>query len=103
MTYILARPQRLDLPTFARLVGLHPELVRQWTNLGLLEVSTDSSGVLWFDRSQIAAVARIQRLRAGFSLNYAAIGLVTDLLDRIAELEAELRARPRPLGELTWI
>jgi len=35
----------------------------------------------------------VQRLRAGFALNYAAIGLVTDLLDRIAVLEAALRAQ----------
>ena len=33
----------------------------------------------------------MQRLRAGFQLNYAAIALVTDLLDRIAALEAALR------------
>ncbi|HEY8556739.1 MAG TPA: chaperone modulator CbpM, partial [Actinomycetes bacterium] len=41
-------------------------------------------------------VARIQRLRTGLSLNYAAIGLVLDLLDRIDVLERDLRARPRP-------
>ena len=41
-------------------------------------------------------MARVQRLRAGFALNYAAIGLVTDLLDRIAVLEAALRRRPAP-------
>ena len=32
---------------------------------------------LWFSRGQLAAVARMQRLRAGFALNYAALGLVT--------------------------
>jgi hypothetical protein len=37
----------------------------------------------------------MQRLRAGFALNYAAIGLVTDLLDRIAVLEVALRAAQR--------
>jgi hypothetical protein len=37
----------------------------------------------------------MQRLRAGFALNYAAIGLVTDLLDRVAILEAALRAAQR--------
>ncbi len=36
------------------------------------------------------------RLRAGFALNYAAVGLVTDLLDRIAVLEAALRSSRRP-------
>ena len=41
-------------------------------------------------------MARIQRLRTGLSLNWAAIGLVLDLLDRIDVLERDLRARPRP-------
>ncbi len=32
----------------------------------------------------------IQRLRAAFSINYASLGLITYLLDRVAELEAAL-------------
>ncbi|MFC7642500.1 hypothetical protein ACFQX6_17245 [Streptosporangium lutulentum] len=47
-------------------------------------------------------MARVQRLRAGFSLNYAALGLVVHLLDRIAELEAALRDRSRPQGGSSW-
>jgi hypothetical protein len=43
-------------------------------------------------------MARVQRLRAGFGLNYAAIGLVTDLLDRIAVLEAAARGHSRRTG-----
>jgi hypothetical protein len=43
----------------------------------------------------VAEVARVQRLRAGFALNYAAVGLVADLLDRIAALEAALRRARR--------
>jgi len=37
-------------------------------------------------------------LRAGLSLNYAAIGLVLDLLDRIDELEEASRRT----GSRTW-
>ena len=59
--------------------------------LGLLDADRDPRGRLWFRPAQLAAVARIQRLRAGFALNYAAIGLVTDLLDQIAALQANLR------------
>jgi hypothetical protein len=58
---------------------------------------------MWFTPDQVAAVARISRLRSGLSLNYAAIGVVTDLLDRIAQLEAALRARPRRTGGTSWI
>ncbi|MHB8188263.1 MAG: chaperone modulator CbpM [Dermatophilaceae bacterium] len=102
MTYFLATPHRLDLAAFARAAQLHPDMVRRLVALGLLEVSLDTSGGLWFEPSQLAAVARIQRLRAGFSLNYAALGLVIELLDRIAELEAMTRTRPRHPGGPTW-
>ena len=46
-------------------------------------------------------MARIQRLRAGFALNYASLSLVIDLLDRIAELEAAGRKAPRDHGRTT--
>jgi hypothetical protein len=46
----------------------------------------------------LVTVARVQRLRAGLSLNYAAIGLVLDLLDRIDELEEASRRT----GSRTW-
>jgi hypothetical protein len=47
-------------------------------------------------------MARIQRLRAGFALNYAALGLVLDLLDRLEAAEASLRYSPQRRGGRTW-
>ncbi|WP_440105275.1 chaperone modulator CbpM [Streptosporangium sp. H16] len=101
-TYQLARPERLDLETFARATGTHPELVRRLVVLGVLDAWTDASGHLWLPPSQLLAMARVRRLRAGFSINYAAIGLVLDLLDRIADLEAAQRGRSRPIGGSPW-
>jgi len=104
-TYALARPRRLDLDTFARMTGLHPDVVRRFVALGLIEASHDTSGGMWLSPSQLPAVARLQRLRAGFALNYAALGLVVDLLDRIAQLEAEQRRHPSataPTGARPW-
>ena len=102
MSFPLARPVRFDLESFAHATGLHPDLARRLVALGLLDAERDASGRLWFDGSQIAVAARIQRLRAGFALNYAALGLVVDLLDRITELEAMLRHRTRPRGGRSW-
>jgi chaperone modulatory protein CbpM len=93
--YPLARPPRLSLDGFAGSAGLHPELVRRLVKLGLLQATHDGVGELWFTRAELVTVARIQRLRTDLSLNYAAIGLVLDLLDRIDVLERDLRARPR--------
>jgi chaperone modulatory protein CbpM len=102
VSYALWRPARLDLQSFAQATGTHPDLVRRLVILGVLDADTDSAGRLWFAPAQVTAMARIQRLRAGFSLNYAAVGLVIDLLDRIAALEAAARSNSRPRGGDSW-
>jgi hypothetical protein len=104
MSYPLMRRSRidlLDLEAFAGRARLHPELVRRLIALGLVEAQRDPANGLWLAPAQLATVARIQRLRAGFSLNYAAVGLVLDLLDRIEDLEAALRRAQRPSGPST--
>jgi hypothetical protein len=87
MTYPMTRPVRLSLDGFARSAGLHPQLVERFVALGLLDAGRDAAGELWFSPAELARVARVQRLHAALALNYAAIGLVLDLLDRIDELE----------------
>jgi chaperone modulatory protein CbpM len=96
--YPLARrpaPERLAQEEFARRCGLHPEMVRRLVALGMVPAVRDAGGALWFAPAQVAAVARLQRLRATLPLNYAALGLVVDLLDRISELESALHVRGR--------
>ena len=78
----------------ARRSGLHPELVRRFVALGLVDADTRRRGGCGSTPTPRRSLARIQRLHAGLCLNYAAIGLVLDLLDRIEPLEAAA-ARPR--------
>lgn len=96
--YPLAKPHRLSLETTASRAGLHPELVRRFVALSLVDASRDVEGTLWFTEAAPAALARVQRLRAGLPLNYTALGLVLDLLDRVERMESELRARPSTRG-----
>lgn len=103
MTYALGRPLLLNLEAFSRATQVHPELVTRLVSLGLLDPVEDASGGLWFDHDQRARLARLQRLRTSFSVNYAALGLVVDLLDRVAALEAaQSQTRPRPPGGTPW-
>ena len=85
----------LDVEEFARRCGLHPELVRRFWALGLIPATRHVDGSLWFSPAQVPAVARLERLHAALPLNYAALGLGCDLLDRITELEAALHVRGR--------
>jgi hypothetical protein len=102
MTFVLARPRRLDLDSFAGAAGLHPDLVRRFVALGLLD-AVRARTANFGSRRAAAAAARLQRLRSGFALNYSALGLVVDLLDRVDALEAALRKRSRPTkGQSSW-
>ncbi|WP_415940031.1 chaperone modulator CbpM [Streptomyces sp. 039-1] len=91
--YALVAVPRLTLDAVARRSGLHPDLVRRFVALGLVDAERDAAGRMVFDLAAPAVLARIQRLRTGLCLNYASIGLVLDLLDRISLLEAALRGR----------
>jgi chaperone modulatory protein CbpM len=101
-SYTLSRPARLDLESFARATQTHPDLVRRLVVLGVLDAHTDVAGRLWFSPAQVASLARIKRLRASFSVNYATVGLLCDLLDRVADLETSARESRRSGGE-RWI
>jgi chaperone modulatory protein CbpM len=92
----LARPYRLSLDSYARITGVHPELVRRLVTLGLLDITRDADGSLWFDPSQVREMATVQRLHLRLNLTYASLGLVMDLLDRISDLE---RSPRRPLAD----
>ncbi|MEZ0074150.1 chaperone modulator CbpM [Planotetraspora sp. GP83] len=102
MSHPLVRLPHLDLESFSRATGLRPELVRRLVALGLIDAFPDAAGDLCFPPSELAAAGRLQRLRTNLAVNYASLGLVADLLDRIAELEAALRTRARTPGGAPW-
>jgi chaperone modulatory protein CbpM len=94
--YVLARRATvpgLSVERFAAAAGLHPDMVTRLVALGLLDACPGPAGPV-LPATQVARAARIVRLRAGLGLNYTAVGVVLDLLDRIDELEAALRASP---------
>ncbi|MFD9224700.1 chaperone modulator CbpM [Streptomyces sp. NPDC060064] len=100
--YALVPVPHLSLDAVARRSGLHPDLVRRLVALGLVPARRDAAGRLVFAPTAPATLARIQRLRAGLSLNYASIGLVLDLLDRIGQLEAALRRSGMRSDQTPW-
>ncbi|MER7281038.1 chaperone modulator CbpM [Dactylosporangium sp. NPDC000244] len=80
-----------SLEAFAAAAGVHPRLVARFVALGLLDPVPGAGGAPEFPDAQLARLARIRRLHAELPLNYAALGVVLDLLARIEELEAQLR------------
>jgi DNA-binding transcriptional MerR regulator len=83
----MARTTLLHLEVFSEQCGMHPDLVRRYVVLGLVEPDARQGDALFFAPRQVRRVARMQRLRSDLGLNYNALGLVIDLLERIEQLE----------------
>jgi len=78
---------RTEVSLLARDSGLHPDLVRRFVALGLVEPDLSADAT--------ARLARAARLRRDLGLNYAGAVLACELLARIDELEARLRPYER--------
>ena len=80
------------LTELATRVGLHPELIDRFVNLGLIEFTgSTGDGELLFDSGVIPIIRRILRLRNELGANYAGIGVVLELMARIETMEARIR------------
>ena len=81
-TVVPLSTEPIEVRVLAREAGVHPELVRRFVELGLLEP---------YPRDAAARIARAARLRRDLGLNYAGAVLACELLTRIDELERRLR------------
>ncbi len=80
----------LTIDELGRLVDLHPDILQRFVVFGLIDPEIDDPGPL-FGEAMVIRVRKIKRLRADLGINLAGCGLVLDLLDRIEELEDEIR------------
>jgi MerR family transcriptional regulator, heat shock protein HspR len=72
--------------------GLHPDLLERLVNLGLIDyVERDINGDALFHADVIPLIRRIMRLRNHLGVNYAGIGVILELMDRIESLESHIR------------
>lgn len=102
------RPGHVGLDELAARCGIHPELLRRFLALGLVEAddpeTADARGradarsradaraeAPSFPPHAAVRVQRIVRIRRELGVNYAGVGIVLDLLERIEVLEARLR------------
>ena len=80
-----------------RVTQVHPELIENFLEWQLIEPAQTDPDILFPD-SVVPRILRIVRLRRDLGINWAGIGVVLDLLDRIETLEREnarLGDRPR--------
>ncbi|WP_229075465.1 heat shock protein transcriptional repressor HspR [Actinoplanes sp. DH11] len=87
----------LIISVAARLAGMHPQTLRQYDRLGLVQAGRAGGGGRRYSERDVALLREVQRLSQEDGVNLAGIKriigleqLVGDLQHRIAELEQEL-------------
>jgi chaperone modulatory protein CbpM len=75
----------------ARQAGVRLTLVRRYVAFGLFDPCAGTAEAPLFAPSCAGRLAKAERLRRDLGLNYAGAVLVCELLDRILELEDQVR------------
>jgi MerR family transcriptional regulator/heat shock protein HspR len=91
----------------ARLAGMHPQTLRQYDRMGLVQPGRTQGGGRRYSERDVALLREVQRLSQEEGVNLAGIKrvialeqLVADLQQRIAELEDELASTQERLAHV---
>lgn len=97
----------LIISVAARLAGMHPQTLRQYDRLGLVEPGRAAGGGRRYSARDVALLREVQRLSQDEGVNLAGIKriidlerLVTELQQRVQELEADLDGAQQLIAQL---
>jgi len=80
----------LSLEDLASAAGLHPGLVKQFVDYGLLEPSAGAGPRSLFPVSSVERLRRIMRLRCNLGVNLAGIAIILEMRERLVGLQEDL-------------
>jgi len=84
---VRTRRNMMPLEDAASRLGLHPDIVRRFVELGLLEPAEVTGAEIMLDPVALRRIGVIQHLRYDLGINLAGIGVILELLDRIDALQ----------------
>lgn len=97
----------LIISVAARMAGMHPQTLRQYDRLGLVQPERTPGGGRRYSVRDVAVLREIQRLSQDHGINLAGVKRIieleqvtTELRQRLAALEAELAAAYDRIAEL---
>jgi MerR family transcriptional regulator/heat shock protein HspR len=97
----------LIISVAARMAGMHPQTLRQYDRMGLVQPGRASGGGRRYSVRDVALLREIQRLSQDDGVNLAGVKRIIDLeqfvgelQERMVAMEAELDAAYRRIAEL---
>jgi MerR family transcriptional regulator/heat shock protein HspR len=74
----------------ARMCGLHPQTLRLYERLGLIQPHRVGNSKRLYSEADIARLRRIQRLTQQMGVNLAGVEIILRLLERIEQMNREM-------------
>lgn len=74
----------------ARLVNTHPQTLRMYERLGLIQPLRSGTNLRLYSEQDIQRVRRIQHLTQDLGVNLAGVEVVFHLLDKMEEMRADM-------------
>lgn len=75
----------------ARLISSHPQTLRMYERVGLVTPKRTPQGLRLYSERDLERLRQIQRLTQEMGVNLAGVDLVLKLLDRIEDLQNEIK------------
>lgn len=75
----------------ARIVNMHPQTLRYYERVGLIEPSRTRGKIRLYSQRDIERLQLIQRLVNDLGVNLAGVEVIINLTERLAEADARLR------------
>jgi MerR family transcriptional regulator/heat shock protein HspR len=89
-------PAPLDEPCYiisvaARIVNMHPQTLRYYERLGLIEPSRSSGKIRLYSARDLERLRLIHSYVDDLGVNLAGVEIIMNLTERMAEMEAEIK------------
>ncbi len=78
------------ISTVSKMVNLHPQTLRHYEQLGLIQPARSEGNVRLYSLRDIKRLRRICRLSDELGVNLAGVEIILKLLDRLDQLQQEL-------------
>ena len=82
---------RYFISVAARIVGVHAQTLRYYERLGIVRPSRSTGKTRLYSQRDIERIRRLKTLADEFGLRLAGAGVMLRLVERIAELEEQVR------------